>query len=439
VTAAGTGRLAVLLVEDDFDLAEVMVELLASDGLLVTLARNGRHALDVLSAGTSPDVVVLDMMMPELDGFGFLAEWRRRPEPRAPIVAVSAFEPYLDEALRGGAAAALRKPYPADTIIATIRALAAQARPPAAPPAIPDDERARLKAVLEVGLDEPPSSDALDRFTTRVAAVFGVPICLVSAITADRQQWHGACGLPPELEAARGGPRGDSFCTHAVAARAALVVQDALENPLFRANWFAREQGIRFYAGVPLMSRRGEALGTLCLLDRRATRFTYLDLELLRVLARRVTAELERREWKERPLAPLSAFRRIAAWDEELDVLGRDTFTEALVVESLRAAEARAPLAVGVAAAPPTRIQEAVASLSSAFPRALFGRLALGRVGVIVSELTAREVVAGARPACGLGCRVEAEDIPHAPGIAERVLERLEAAFGEDGMHQRAD
>ncbi|HYG68949.1 MAG TPA: response regulator [Anaeromyxobacteraceae bacterium] len=434
------GQPTVLLVEDDADLAEVMVELLAWEGFLVAGARNGRHALDLVRAGVRPDIVVLDLMMPELDGFGFLAEWAKRPEPRPPIVAVSAFEPYLEEVLRAGAATALAKPYAAEDLIAALRALAANAPPPIPPPPPPRaDERARLHAVLEAALDEPPADDAFDRFTARVAALFDVPICLVSAITADRQAWHGACGLPPHLAAARGGPREESFCTHAVAARAALVVQDAGENPFFRANRFVREEGLRFYAGVPLMSRRGEALGTLCLIDRAARRFTYLDLELLGVLARRVVAELERREKDARPRAPVSAFRRLAAWDEELDLLGRDTFMDALVIESLRAAEIRAPVAVAVVVPPLPRMRDAAEGLASAFPRALLGRLGLGRIGAVVPRVSAGDVVAGAAAVRALGGRFEVSDVPLAPGAADQILAALEASLDDEGLDPRAE
>jgi GAF domain-containing protein len=62
-----------------------------------------------------------------------------------------------------------------------------------------------------------------------------------------------------------------------VAARAALVVQDTLDNPFFRDNILVRAKGLRFYAGVPLISRHGEALGTLCVLDQHARTFTHKD------------------------------------------------------------------------------------------------------------------------------------------------------------------
>jgi DNA-binding response OmpR family regulator len=85
------------------------------EGFAARTARNGRVGLELLRA-CSPDVVLLDLMMPELDGFGFLAGWREGAEPRPPVLASSAFDDYLPAAVAQGAAAALRNPYDLDEL-----------------------------------------------------------------------------------------------------------------------------------------------------------------------------------------------------------------------------------------------------------------------------------------------------------------------------------
>jgi CheY-like chemotaxis protein len=81
---------AVLVVEDDPVSRQLVRELLAREGCTVREAADGRAGL-VEVARSRPDLIVLDLLMPELDGFGFVAELRRHPDWRAiPIVVVTA-------------------------------------------------------------------------------------------------------------------------------------------------------------------------------------------------------------------------------------------------------------------------------------------------------------------------------------------------------------
>ena len=90
---------SVLVVEDDPAQREVARSILAAQGWLVQEAANGRLALEAL-AGRRPDVVLLDLMMPEMDGFEFLAELRRHVDWRdIPVLVVTAMD-LTDEARR---------------------------------------------------------------------------------------------------------------------------------------------------------------------------------------------------------------------------------------------------------------------------------------------------------------------------------------------------
>jgi DNA-binding response OmpR family regulator len=427
-----TAKLSVLLIEDDVDIAFLEAQCLEAEGYTVFLARNGRHALELLAL-TRPAVIVLDLMMPELDGFGFLAEYRARPLPRPPVVVVSAFEAYLAPALEQGAAGGLAKPFSPDELLRAVNAAALGATEAPRAREVPLDERQRLAAVLALKLDEPSPSAALDAFAQRVARIFDVPICLVSIVTRNRQFWHAQCGLPPDLAAARGTPRDESFCTHAVVAQAALVVQDTLENPFFAQNVLVRTRGLRFYAGVPLITRLGGALGTLCLLDVAPRAFGALDLELLSVLSRRVVAELEWRERRLRPGAPRSAFRHLSWLDEELDVLGREAFEAALQVESLRATQARTPLALAVVVAERARLLECADALKASLPRALVGRLGMARLGVLAPGAPSA-LAEHLRAAAGAGGYVHCAEVPRLLGGAEAFLRAVEEAAGSRGI-----
>lgn len=421
----------ILYAEDDPDLSALACDLLQEEGFAVVPARHGVQALALLDAGLVPDLVVTDLMMPELDGFGLLAGYRQRALA-APVLAISSFEVYLAAAREAGARHALAKPFTGAQLVGAVRALLGDGELPA--PAAPGPDAAaearRLGEVVALGLTHRAPSEALGAFTGRVAALFGVPICLVSIVGADQQHWHAHCGLPADLAAAGGTRREHSFCTHAVSAGAALVVVDAAENPFFRDNLLVRERGLRFYAGVPLLSRQGHALGTLCLLDHAPRGFGYFDLELLGVLARRVVAELEWRERRERPGAPLTAFRFLAYLDEELDVLGRIGFEEALRVEAFRAAERRLPLSVGVAAVPPETLAAATAALKAALPGALLGRLGAARVAITAEGRSPAELEAALAAACGRRAVLRTASVDASPS-ARAVLAQLEHAVGD--------
>jgi PAS domain S-box-containing protein len=83
----------VLVVEDDPDTQELFRRVLGSDGWDVDVAENGKVALEQLQRGKVPDAILLDLMMPEMDGFEFLAHLRRKPEwVSIPVAVVTAKE-----------------------------------------------------------------------------------------------------------------------------------------------------------------------------------------------------------------------------------------------------------------------------------------------------------------------------------------------------------
>lgn len=101
----------VLVVEDDFDTREMMRRLLVGEGWLVSVAANGREALDRLTSDC-PNLVLLDLMMPEMDGFEFLAEFRKNPKfSVTPVIVVTAADLSLADRRRlaGGVQHILQK------------------------------------------------------------------------------------------------------------------------------------------------------------------------------------------------------------------------------------------------------------------------------------------------------------------------------------------
>jgi CheY-like chemotaxis protein len=102
----------ILVVEDDTEIREEMVALLESEGYRVTEARNGQDALDQLKKTPAPCLILLDLMMPVMNGWDFRAQQLADPALKGiPTVIVSGAAQAKQEARSLGAAAFLQKPF----------------------------------------------------------------------------------------------------------------------------------------------------------------------------------------------------------------------------------------------------------------------------------------------------------------------------------------
>jgi len=115
----------VLVVDDDEGVRAVMASVLEDDGWEVATATNGRSALETLQR-TRPGVIILDLRMPVMDGLTFADHYRAFPEPRAPLILISAT--VTEAAIRAtGAVTGLRKPIDLNVLLDTVRVYAQEA------------------------------------------------------------------------------------------------------------------------------------------------------------------------------------------------------------------------------------------------------------------------------------------------------------------------
>ena len=163
---------------------------------------------------------------------------------------------------------------------------------PMQPAAIPDNELDRLAALRSLGFTSGQSKD-FDEVAAKVAAAFETPIALVTVVDDENQHWPGAFGLSSKLDACRISDRESSICGHVVASNEILVVDDVAKDPRFANNRFLIENGIRFYAGVPLRTYSGFAIGSLCILDSRPRSFSDGDKKILRKIADDLMVKVE--------------------------------------------------------------------------------------------------------------------------------------------------
>lgn len=158
--------------------------------------------------------------------------------------------------------------------------------------ALPDNEKERLAAlrILDV-LDSTPEQ-SFDDLTLLAATVCDTPVSLVSFVDEQRQWFKSHRGL--ELDQT---DRDVSFCAHAILEPThVLEVPDATLDSRFEDNPLVTgKQQFRFYAGAPLVTDEGHALGTLCVLDHRPRRLEPRQRAALQALARQAAAQLKLR------------------------------------------------------------------------------------------------------------------------------------------------
>jgi len=139
----------------------------------------------------------------------------------------------------------------------------------------------RLAALESLDLLDTPRDAGFERIVNLIKQIFTVDIGLVTLIDAHRQWYKSCSGLPSDEV-----PRGDTFCRHVVDLEDAMVVQDTVKDPRFSQHpAVTGDAGIRFYAGVPLKTKEGHTIGTVCAIDCRPKAFTGKDLGILRELA----------------------------------------------------------------------------------------------------------------------------------------------------------
>ncbi len=158
------------------------------------------------------------------------------------------------------------------------------------PPRPPSDAR-RLRTLQRYDVLDTPPESALDDLTRLAAQVCETPIALISLIDQDRQWFKSRVGVT-----ATETPRDVAFCAHAILDPDLTIVPDAARDERFADNPLVTgDPHVRFYAGAPLISPEGDALGTLCVMDRVRRNLSDAQREALRVLSRQVMTQLELR------------------------------------------------------------------------------------------------------------------------------------------------
>jgi CheY-like chemotaxis protein len=112
----------ILIVEDDFDIREALTQILEEEGYPVRGAANGKEALEVASSGPTPSLILLDLMMPVMNGWQFRVEQMQNPRlASVPVLVISADPHVQPKAATLGVAGLLKKPVSLDELLTAVK------------------------------------------------------------------------------------------------------------------------------------------------------------------------------------------------------------------------------------------------------------------------------------------------------------------------------
>jgi phosphoribosyl 1,2-cyclic phosphodiesterase/DNA-binding response OmpR family regulator len=250
----------------DPTLAALLSEAVRADGFRATLSQSGQQAIDLVNA-ERPSLVLLEHSPGVIDGMAACRAVRRLPIEDARNLPIILLQTGRDDARDQEPCETerLEAPFSSAYLQARVRAwMLRQACRWQRAELAPGEEQ-RLAALHKLDILDTPSEERFDRLTRLAAAVFEVPIALITLVDRDRQWFKSRYGL--ELLETH---RDLSFCAHAFLGNDVMVVPDTrldgrfADNPVVTA-----EPHVRFYAGYPIRDAAGFCLGTLCLIDTR--------------------------------------------------------------------------------------------------------------------------------------------------------------------------
>ena len=265
----------VLVVDDDDTVREITALILEEAGYRVLVARDGNEALEQVR-DARPDGVLLDMMMPEVDGLQFLHRLPRECSGRLPVViAYSGFERLEDLARAHGAAAFLKKPVDPRHLLEALATMLGNRQPSADATAVREKsyqsamaeaDRHREDAIHSAHLATPAFRMQLRWLVSWLAGYFAAEVAIVGLVHCGRILVLAQAGID-DLDEDASLDLDSSYCPDVTRAAAPWIVRETDAGALFSGHPAASSK-LRFYAGAPLIAD-GISVGTLCLRGSR--------------------------------------------------------------------------------------------------------------------------------------------------------------------------
>ena len=273
----------------DPTLAGLLHDAVRADGFRLLHCRTRQEAVGLVATGR-PSLVLLENAPGVIDGIAACRAIRLLPIEGAqemPVIILQNGGTDTEDE-EAGVTERLEAPFSPVYLQSRVRAWMLRqacrwqrAKPPA-------EEERRLAAVRSLAILDTPPEDRFDRLTRLAAAVFEVPVALVTLVDDDRQWFKSRHGLDMSET-----HRDLSFCAHAIHDDDVMVVPDTRLDARFADSpVVTAAPRVRFYAGYPIRDAAGMRLGTLCLIDTRPRDLDPAKLGLLRDLGSLVRREM---------------------------------------------------------------------------------------------------------------------------------------------------
>lgn len=288
----------VLIVDDSEDLVEVYRDALTRNGFEVASTFDGESGLRLVSE-FRPNVVLLDMMMPDVDGLEFLARLPASCSPPSPrVIANSGFDGYRAEALSRGAHAFLGKPVTLKVLLAAVAAAVPGEQ-------VPEEKLAENKRQVDASRQKSRTAAAvviakltdegmgtihncLQALVEWLQRYYGFGECFLHLVDGEELYLQASANADPRyLKPGMRYPRSNVYCGDVIDVGSTLYLSDPLHHPVeqFSHHSEVRARGWHFYIGAPLAAKDGTVLGTLCLMDRTPRQMHCEDVRLFETLA----------------------------------------------------------------------------------------------------------------------------------------------------------
>lgn len=156
---------------------------------------------------------------------------------------------------------------------------------------LPENEAERIRTLASFEILDTLPEDVYDDLTQLAARLCKTPIALLSLVDPNRQWFKSKVGITAEET-----PRDWAFCAHAILDNKPFIISNATSDPrTMDSPLVTGDPHLRYYAGIPLITNEGHALGTLCVLDTKPRETSETQLDDLRLLARQIMSQLELR------------------------------------------------------------------------------------------------------------------------------------------------